>query len=71
MNATVRRLIFTTSYIRTLLSNPPPEIGLAFRLPDYQNTPAALTNLLLQTQTMQYREALIDILSLRIQELLN
>lgn len=63
-------LIFATSYTRTLLSNPPPEIGLSFRLPDYQNIPAALTDLLLQTQTMQYREALIDILSLRLQELL-
>lgn len=63
-------LIFATSYTRTLLSNPPSEIGLSFRLPDYQNVPAALTDLLLQTQTAQYREALIDILSLRLQELL-
>lgn len=59
-------LIFATFYTRTLLSNPPTEIGVSFRLPDYQNTSAALTNLLLQTQPMQYREALIDILSLRL-----
>lgn len=63
-------LIFATFYTRTLLSNPPSEIGLSFRLPDYQNIPAALTDLLLQTQITQYREALINILSLQLQELL-
>lgn len=62
-------LIFTTFYTRTLLSDPPPEIGVSFRLPDYQNIPAALTNLLLQTQAMQYKEALLDIFAFRLQQL--
>ena len=60
-------LIFATPYTRTLLSNPSPEIGRSFRLPDYQNVLAALTNLLLQTQTMEYKKALINMFSLRIQ----
>ena len=62
-------LIFATSYTRTLLSNPPPEIGLSYRLPDYQNIPAALTDLLLQTKAMQYKESLIEIFTQRLQAL--
>ena len=59
-------LIFVTSYTRTILSPIPAAIGSSFRLPDYQNFPAALTDLLLQTKPLQYKEALLELFNDRL-----
>jgi len=60
-------LVFVTSYTRTILSPIPSPIGSSFRLPDYQNFPAALTDLLLQTKPLQYKEALLELFNHRLE----
>lgn len=62
-------LLFATSYTRTILSPSDPRIGASFRLPDYKNFPAALTDLLQQTKAVQYRETLVDLLGERFRRL--
>ena len=62
-------LVFATSYTRTISSTIPPAIGPNFRIPDYQNFPAVLTDLLLQTKSIQYKEALLDLFYDRLKNL--
>ena len=61
-------LVFVTSYTRTILSPIPSSIGSSFRMPDYQNFPAALTDLLFQTKPLQYKEALLELFNARIEQ---
>lgn len=64
-------LVFATSYTRRIDSPISLEIGSNFRMPDYKRPDAALTNLLLQTKPLQLKEALIELFSTRLRQLLH